>query len=167
MWDFDYNESSRARGDVARGFITDDTPLNVYTPNDTITPGGYAETSFSTKNFDAYGRQIDTLYDKSTRDGSAFDTTADVHTPSGTSVGTLPDPPLITPSTEPGGNIGNLRDEIAAAEAAAAKIALVNEYYQSIKEDYEGFTLPEKIPYDQFVVGEDGKTLYWTPKEGK
>ncbi|KAK3732126.1 hypothetical protein RRG08_026508 [Elysia crispata] len=77
------------------------------------------------------------------------------------------DPPLITPSTEPGGNIGNLRDEIAAAEAAAAKTALVNEYYQLIAEDYEGLPLPKKIPYDQFEVGEDGKTLYWTPKEGK
>ena len=27
--------------------------------------------------------------------------------------------------------------------------------------------LPEKIPYDQFEVGRDGKTLYWTPEEGK
>ena len=167
MSDFDYNESSRARGDVARGFITDDTPLNVYTPNDTITPGGYAETSFSTQNVDAYGRPIDTLYDKSTRDGSAFDTTADVYSSDGTSVSTLPDPPLITPSTEPGGNIGNLRDEIAAAEAAAAKTALVNEYYQSIAEDYEGLPLPKKIPYDQFKIGEDGKALYWTPEKGK
>ena len=36
-----------------------------------------------------------------------------------------------------------------------------------IAEDYEGLPLPKKIPYDQFEVGEDGKTLYWTPKEGK
>ena len=26
---------------------------------------------------------------------------------------------------------------------------------------------PQKIPYDQFSVGEDGTTLYWTPEEGK
>ena len=167
MTDFDFNESSRARVDVARGAFTDDTPLNVYTPDDTITPGGYAETSFSTQNVAAYGRPIDTLYDKSTRDGSAFDTQADVHISSGTSIDTLPDPPRITPSTEPGGNIGNLRDEIAAAEAVAAKTALVNEYYKSIKEDYKGLPLPEKIPYDQFEVGRYGKTLYWTPEEGK
>ena len=97
MSDFDYNESSRARGDVARGFITDDTPLKVYTPNDTITPGGYAETSFSTQNVDAYGRPIDTLYDKSIRDGSAFDTQADVHISSGTSI--LPSS-LLPPNLE-------------------------------------------------------------------
>ena len=162
MADFDFNESRRARVDVARGAFADDTPLNVYTPNDTITPGGYAETSFSTQNVDVYGRPIDTLYDKSTRDGSAFDTPADVHLSSGTSVSTLPDPPLISPSTEPGGNIGNLRDEIAAA-----KTALVNKYYRSTAEDYKGLTLPKKIPYDQFEVGRDGKTLYWTPEEGK
>ncbi|KAK3758960.1 hypothetical protein RRG08_024284 [Elysia crispata] len=167
MSDFDYNESSRARGDVARGFITDDTPLNVYTPNDTITPGGYAETSFSTQNVDAYGKPIDTLYDKSTRDGSAFDTSVDFHISSRTSIDTLPDPSRITPSTRPGDNIMNLRDEITAADRAAAKTALVNEYYQSIAEDYKGLPLPEKIPYDQFEVGRDGKTLYWTPEEGK
>ena len=167
MSDFDYNESSRARGDVARGFITDDTPLNVYTPNDTITPGGYAETSFSTQNVDAYGKPIDTLYDKSTRDGSAFDTSADFHISSRTSIDTLPDPSRITPSTRPGDNIMNLRDEITAADRAAAKTALVNEYYQSIAEDYKSLPLPEKIPYDQFEVGRDGKTLYWTPEEGK
>ncbi|KAK3774450.1 hypothetical protein RRG08_028636 [Elysia crispata] len=177
MADFDYNESSRARVDVASGAFTDDIPLNVYTTPDVT--GVDAETSFSTQNVDAYGRPIDTqnvnaygrpidtLYDKRIRDGSAFDTQADVHNSSGTSVSTLPDPPLITPSTEPGGNIGNLRDEIAAANLAAAKTALVNKYYQSIAEDYEGLILPQKIPYDQFKVGEDGKTLYWTPKEGK
>ncbi|KAK3750663.1 hypothetical protein RRG08_023029 [Elysia crispata] len=141
-----------------------------------ITPGGNAETSFSTGNIDAYGNpMINTLYDKSTRDGSAFDTKADVHN--------LPDTPLHNPSTEPGGNIGNLRDKLAAdaaeakakaaeaeakakAAAEAAKIALVNEFYQSNAKDY-GFPLPEKIPYDQFDVGEDGKTVYWNPEEGK
>ena len=166
MADFDFNESRRARVDVARGAFADDTPLNVYTPNDTITPGGYAETSFSTQNVDAYGRPIDTLYDKSTRDGSAFDTTAEVHNYSETSFINLPNPPRITPSSRPGDNIVNLRDEIAAAEAAAKKIALVNEFYQSIAENYEGLPLPEKIAYDQFKVGEDGETLYWTPEEG-
>ena len=166
MADFDFNESSRARVDVARGAFADDIPLNVYTPNDTITPGGYAETSFSTQNVDAYGRPIDTLYDNSTRDGSAFDTSVDVHISSGTSIDTLPDPPRITPSTRPGDNIMNLRDEITAADRAAAKTARVNEYYQSIAKNY-GLPLPEKIPYDQFEVGRDVKTLYWTPEEGK
>ena len=103
----------------------------------------------------------------STTRAPAFDTQADVHISSGTSIDTLPDPPRITPSTEPGGNIGNLRDEIAAAETAAAKTALVNEYYKSIKEDYKGLPLPKKIPCDQFEVGRDGKTLYWTPEKGK
>ena len=150
----------------SRGVITDDyIPLKVFTPRDAT--GGGAETSFSTPNVDTYRRPIDTIYDNRIRDGSAFDTQADVHNSSGTSIYTLPDPPIIPPSTEPGGNIGNLRDEIAAAETAAAKTALVNEYYKSIKEDYKSLTLPEKIPYDQFKVGEGGKTLYWTPEEEK
>ena len=101
MADFDFNESRRARVDVARGAFADDNPLNVYTPNDTITPGGYAETSFSTQNVDAYGRPIDTLYDKSTRDGSAFDTQADVHISSGTSIDTHP----ILPESPPPPNL--------------------------------------------------------------
>ncbi|KAK3761163.1 hypothetical protein RRG08_022565 [Elysia crispata] len=174
MADFDFNESRRARVDVARGAFADDTPLNVYTPNDTITPGGFAETSFIDPNVNAYGRQIDaygrpidTLYDKSTRDGSAFDTPADVHNYSETSFINLPNPPRITPSSRPGDNIVNLRDELADSEAAAKKIALVNEFYQSIAENYEGLSLPEKIPYDQFKISRDGKTLYWTPEEGK
>ena len=116
----------------------------------------YDDAPFVTQNVDAYGRPLDTLYDKSTRDGSAFAT-----------LDTLPYLPLITPSTEPGGNIGNLRDEIAAAELATAKTKLVNDYYQTIAEDYKGLPLPEKISYDQFEVSGDGKTLYWTPVEGK
>ena len=172
MADFDFNESSRARDDVASGAFTDDyIPLDDFTPPDAT--GGFAETSFIDPNVNAYGRQIDaygrpidTLYDNSTRDGSAFNTQADVHISYGTSIDTLPDPPRITPSTRPGDNIMNLRDEITAADRAAAKTALVNEYYQSIAKNY-GLPLPEKIPYDQFKVGEDGKTLYWTPKEGK
>ena len=157
--------------------------------------GGAAGTSFNTPT-GAYGRPIDTLYDKSTRDGSAFDTKADVYSTDGRPIDTLPDTPLHNPSTEPGGNIGNLRDELAAAaaeakaaaaaaeaeakakakpaeaeakaaEAEAAKIALVNEFYQSNAKKY-GLPLPEKIPYDQFEVGEEEgiKTIYWTPKEG-
>ena len=133
----DFDAFDRPGG--ARGAIFDNTPLDVYTPDDTITTGGSAETSFSTQNVDAYGRPIDTL----------------------------PDPPRITPSFRPGDNIGNLRDEIIAAELAASKTALVNKYYKSIAEDYKGLPLPEKIPYDQFEVGRDGKTFYWTPEEGK
>ena len=137
---FDANDYVATGGDY-------DIPLDVYTPDETV--GGDAETSFST------------------RDGSTFDATADVYSTDGTSVGTLPDPPRITPSFRPGDNIVNLRDEIIAADFAAAKTALVNEYYQSIAEDYKGLPLPEKIPCDQFEVGRDGKTLYWTPEEGK
>ncbi|KAK3786846.1 hypothetical protein RRG08_029740 [Elysia crispata] len=77
-----------------------DIPLDVYTPDETV--GGDAETSFST------------------RDGSTFDATADVYSTDGTSVGTLPDPPRITRSFRP----GDLRDEIIAADFAAAKTAL-------------------------------------------
>ena len=153
-------EMPDAGGDAETSFST--LPDDVAGENPTD-----AETSFVTQDVDAYGTPLDTLYDKSTRDGNAFDAPADVHIAAGTSLDTLPDSPLITPSTKPGGNIGNLRDEIAAAELAAAKTNLVNEYYQSIAEDYKGLPLPEKIPYDQFGVSGDGKTLYWTPEEGK
>ncbi|KAK3785196.1 hypothetical protein RRG08_024295, partial [Elysia crispata] len=44
--------------------------------------------------------------------------------------------------------------------------ALVNEYYDPIAEDYKRLAPLRKI-YDQFEVGRDGKTLYWTPEEGK
>ncbi|KAK3741019.1 hypothetical protein RRG08_005709 [Elysia crispata] len=148
------------------GFNTDKTPLVDYTHDDNINLGDTAETSFITPSGGAE-RPIDSLYDTSTRDGSTFDTTADVYNTDETSVGTLPDPPRITPSFRPGDNIVNLRDEIIAANFDAAKTALVKEYYQSIAEDYKSLPLPEKIPYDQFEVGEDGKTLYWTPEKGK
>ncbi|KAK3774855.1 hypothetical protein RRG08_008404 [Elysia crispata] len=171
----------------------------------TTTAGGIADTSFITPTStygippgahyggptDNYGRPLDNLYEKSTLDGNAFDTKAEVHSTDGNAFDTeadvhstderdidhsLPDTPLITPSTEPGGNIGNLRDELNAAAAAeaeakakleAAKIALVNEFYQSIAKEYKSLNLPEKIPYDQFYVSENGKTVYWTPEEGK
>ena len=55
MADFDFNESNRARADVARGAFADDIPLNVYTPDVTITAGGGAETSFSTLSTPAGG----------------------------------------------------------------------------------------------------------------
>ena len=44
MADFDFNESRRARVDVARGAVADDIPLLDYTNDDTT--GGGAETSF-------------------------------------------------------------------------------------------------------------------------
>ncbi|KAK3757104.1 hypothetical protein RRG08_049771 [Elysia crispata] len=44
MSDFDFNESRRARVDVARGTFADDTPLNNYTPPNATS--GFAETSF-------------------------------------------------------------------------------------------------------------------------
>ncbi|KAK3756426.1 hypothetical protein RRG08_029096 [Elysia crispata] len=68
MAEFDLNESSRAKADVARGAFADDIPLDTYTTTDAmgggdtiITPGGNAETPFSTRNVDAYGRPINTL----------------------------------------------------------------------------------------------------------
>ncbi|KAK3796523.1 hypothetical protein RRG08_003242 [Elysia crispata] len=143
---------------------TDNTTLTDYTHDANINLGGTAETSFSNPRGGAE-RPIDSLYDKKIRDGSTFDATADVYSTDGTSVSSLPDPPIITPSFRPGDNIVNLQDEIAAAELAAAKTALVDKFYQSIEEDY-GLPLPEKIPYDQFEVGRDGKKLYWTPEEG-
>ena len=42
MADFDFNESRRARVDVARGAVADDIPLLDYTNDDTT--GGGAET---------------------------------------------------------------------------------------------------------------------------
>ena len=162
------------------GFNTDKTPLVDYTHDDNINLGNTAETSFSNPSGGAE-RPIDSLYDTSTRDGSTFDTTADVYSTDGTSVDTtadvhissgtsfinLPNPPRITPSSRPGDNIGKLWGKLADSELAAAKKALVNEYYQSIAKNYEGLPLPKKIPYDQFKVSRNGKTLYWTPEEGK
>ena len=173
MADFDFNAFEHPRDDVASGAFTDDyIPLDDFTPPDAT--GGVAETPFSTQNVDAYGRQIDaygrpidTLYDNSTRDGSAFNTQAEVQNSSGTSFINLSNTPVITPSTKPGDNIGYLWNGLDAANLAAAKTALVNKYYQSIAEDYKSLSLPEKIPYDQFKVGEDGKAPYWTPEEGK
>ena len=58
MADFDFNESSRARVDVARGAFADDIPLNVYTPDDTT--GGGAETSFINTPEDVWEAQNET-----------------------------------------------------------------------------------------------------------
>ncbi|KAK3794880.1 hypothetical protein RRG08_001028 [Elysia crispata] len=151
-------------------------PLGEFTPGaaraEMPDAGGDAETSFSTLPDDVAGdaetsfitppddeTSVGTLYDQSIRDGNAIDIPVDVHVAAGTS--------LDTPSTEPGDNIQNLQDGLRAAELAAAKTNLVKEFYQSIKTDYEGLPLPKKIPYDQFGVSGDGKTLYWTPEEGK
>ena len=58
MADFDFNESSRARVDVARGAFAGDIPLNVYTPDDTT--GGGAETSFINTPEDVWEAQNET-----------------------------------------------------------------------------------------------------------
>ena len=59
MADFDFNESSRARDDVASSAFTDDyIPLDYFTPPNAT--GGFAETSFIDPNVNAYGRPIDT-----------------------------------------------------------------------------------------------------------
>ena len=97
----DYRPEDSAFGhtnEVSPGAFADDIPLKVYTPpeatggGDTITPGGNAETSFSTGNVDAYGKPM-----------------------------IFPDTPHITPSTRPGDNIGNLRHELNDTELDDAK----------------------------------------------
>ena len=63
---FDYNESGRARADVAPGAFADDIPLDYYNPPEATGGGDYvapritgnAETSFSTRNVDAYGKPL-------------------------------------------------------------------------------------------------------------
>ncbi|KAK3744898.1 hypothetical protein RRG08_058078 [Elysia crispata] len=120
---------------------------------------------FVTQDVDvAAGTPLDTLYDKSTRDGSAFDTPVDVHISSGTSLDTLPGPPLNTPSSRPGDNIANLRDQVRAGKLDDAKKRLVNAFYKSLSEEYH--LSPQKIRYDQFSISDNGRTLYWTPETG-
>ena len=85
----------------------------------------------------------------------------------------LPEPPVLTPLAtlspqqlgDHGDNIQNLRGELRDSELDEQKHRLVDAYYRVIDEDY-GFS-PSKVPYDQFTIGEDGKTLYWTPDSGK
>ncbi|KAK3783594.1 hypothetical protein RRG08_048476 [Elysia crispata] len=68
-----------------------------------------------------------------------------------------PKPPDFDPPTQPGNNIQTLNVELQ-------KQRLVETYYRAINEAYD--LSPQEIPYDQFSIGEDGKTLYWTPKGG-
>ena len=59
MADFDFNESRRARVDVARGAFADDyIPLDVYTPPEAT--GGGAETSFIDPPEDVWEAQNET-----------------------------------------------------------------------------------------------------------
>ena len=58
MADFDFNESRRARVDVARGAFADDIPLNNYTPPEAT--GGGAETSFIDPPEDVWEAQNET-----------------------------------------------------------------------------------------------------------
>ena len=62
MADFDFNESRRARVDVARGAFADDyIPLDVYTPPEAT--GGGAETSFIEPPEDVWEAQKEDLAD--------------------------------------------------------------------------------------------------------
>ena len=83
----------------------------------------------------------------------------------------LPEPPVLTPSNTQqlgghGDSLQNLRDELRDTELNEQKHRLVDAYYGEIAEVYGGLA-PITIPYDQFTIGEDGKTLYWTPDGGK
>ena len=78
----------------------------------------------------------------------------------------LPEPPILTPSNtqqlgDHGDSLQNLRDELRVSELHGQKKRLVDAFYRIIGEDY-GLS-PTKIPYDQFTIDEDGKTIFWTP----
>lgn len=82
----------------------------------------------------------------------------------------LPEPPvLVPPNTRQLGdfadNLQNLRNELQASEINEQKERLVDAYYAEIADVYK--LTPTKIPYDQFSVDKDGKTLYWTPDGGR
>ena len=81
----------------------------------------------------------------------------------------FPEPPVLTPSNtqqlgDHGDSLQYLRIELRDSELNEQKHRLVDAYYGEIAKDYGLF--PTKIPYDQFTIGEDGKTLYWTPDGG-
>ena len=81
----------------------------------------------------------------------------------------LPEPPILTPSNtqqlgDHGDSLQNLRDELRVSELHEQKKRLVDAFYRIIGEDY-GLS-PTKIPYDQFTIDEDGKTIFWTPDGG-
>ena len=79
----------------------------------------------------------------------------------------LPEPPVLTPQLgDHGDRLQNLRAELRDSELNGRKQRLVHAYYQAMAEAYE-LSPPTKIPYDQFRISEDGKTLYWKPEDGK
>ena len=55
--------------------------------------------------------------------------------------------------------ISRLTGDVRAEELRAQRDRLVDSFYETIKRDYN--LRPTNIEYDQFEVGEDGKTLYW------
>ena len=64
-----------------------------------------------------------------------------------------------------GDNIQTLRGEISEAELEAQKKRLVDTFYKEVNRAY-GLRL-DSIDYDQFMIDDDGKTLYWTPGDKK
>ncbi|KAK3738898.1 hypothetical protein RRG08_006466 [Elysia crispata] len=77
----------------------------------------------------------------------------------------LPDAPLHNPGRA-GEDIDDLRVRLKRTQLAQMKKNLVISFYNSIAIEY-GLRIPEKIPYKQFKISKTGKTLYWSPEEGK
>ena len=64
-----------------------------------------------------------------------------------------------------GGLIQSLQGELREVELEAQKKRLVNTFYKEVIQVYG--LRPDSIDYDQFRIGADGKTLYWTPGDKK
>ena len=166
---------------------TDDTSFDTFTPPATTSRGdnvGAAETSFGGDNteIDTYGNPM--YFPDDTGGGDNADDTgggdnADVAGTSfgndNTGIGThgddidLPDTPMDEPGMIAGDNIENLRDILNYGPLEEAKIRVVDEFFNSIKEEYfELKQFPEKFPYDQFTVVEERgiRNVYWTPEQG-
>ena len=140
--------SGHTRADVARISITDNTPLDTFTPTDATGGGGNvnvftgeaAETSFgNNRDIDTYGNPI-----------------------------YYPDIPIGEPSIRAGDKIENLWAELDYGTLEDAKNRMVDKFYNSIRNAYKGLKFPQETPYDQFKVGEEEgkKNVYWTPKQG-
>ena len=89
----------------------------------------------------------------------------------------FPEPPVLTPSNtqqlgDHGDSLQNLRDELRVSELNEQKHRLVDAFYAEINKAYGLSPTNESgqatsVPYNQFTIGDDGKTLYWTPDGGR
>ena len=59
-----------------------------------------------------------------------------------------------------------MRDELRQIELDAQKKRLVDTFYKEVNRAY-GLRPEGRIDYNQFGIGADGKTLYWTPDDKK